>query len=82
MFPFLSQSLVSRVNGRGGNNLEGDDDDGGDDGGDDGDVGDVGGGGGDDDDGGDDDEVGTILRKMINSDCIWTYSNLACQGAR
>ena len=59
MFPFLSQSLVSRVNGRGGNNLEGDDDD-----------------------GGDDDEVGTILRKMINSDCIWTYSNLACQGAR
>ena len=63
MFPFLSQSLVSRVNGRGGNNLEGDDDDGGD-------------------DGGDDDEVGTILRKMINSDCIWTYSNLACQGAR
>ena len=48
--------------------------------GDDGD--DVGGGGGDDDDGGDDDEVGTILRKMINSDCIWTYSNLACQGAR
>ena len=34
------------------------------------------------DDGGDDDEVGTILRKMINSDCIWTYSNLACQGAR
>ena len=71
MFPFLSQSLVSRVNGRGGNNLEGDDDDGGG-------VGDV----GDDDDGGDDDEVGTILRKMINSDCIWTYSNLACQGAR
>ena len=67
MFPFLSQSLVSRVNGRGGNNLEGDDDDGGD----------VGG-----DDGGGDDEVGTILRKMINSDCIWTYSNLACQGAR
>ena len=59
MFPFLSQSLVSRVNGRGGNNLEGDDDD-----------------------GGDDDEGGTILRKMINSDCIWTYSNLACQGAR
>ena len=72
MFPFLSQSLVSRVNGRGGNNLEGDDDDGGDVG----DVGDDGGGGGDDD------EVGTILRKMINSDCIWTYSNLACQGAR